>query len=107
MRRITSKYIKSLTAVLFVVAIQFVTSVAQAQQAMPTDVARFIERRDLCDHFRGEEPYDAERGAFLKFQIDKYCKGSDRQLATLKRKYERQKDVLSKLNEYEVKIEGP
>jgi predicted lipoprotein len=80
---------------------------ASAQQVpLPKDVARFVERRDLCDHFRGEEPYDAERREFLEKRMRQYCKGTDAQLAALKRKYKARRDVIAKLNEYEAKIEG-
>ena len=36
---------------------------------LPADVATFVERRDLCDHFRGEEPYDEQRRKFLNKNI--------------------------------------
>jgi hypothetical protein len=29
---------------------------SNAASGLPLDVAAFKERRDLCDHFRGEEP---------------------------------------------------
>jgi hypothetical protein len=38
---------------------------ARVQDA-PRKVATFIERRANCNHFAGEEAYDAERGAYLK-----------------------------------------
>ena len=85
----------------------FLASMAIAQAQLPEDVARFIERRDACDHFRGEEAYDAKRREFLEQQTLKLCIGSDRQLAELKRKYGTNKTVMTKLNEYEDQIEGP
>lgn len=85
----------------------FLASAAIAQARLPEDVARFIERRDACDHFRGEEAYDAKRREFLEQQTLKLCVGSDRQLAELKKKYESNKAVMTKLNEYEAQIEGP
>ncbi|WP_294392478.1 hypothetical protein [uncultured Sphingomonas sp.] len=33
-----------------------------ALRAAPAPVRSFIERRSLCDHWAGEEPYDAARG---------------------------------------------
>lgn len=27
----------------------------------------------LCEHFRGEEPYDAQRARFIDNQIELYC----------------------------------
>lgn len=79
---------------------------AEPQQALPPDVARFIERRDLCDHFRGEEPYDAERREFLEKRMRQYCTGTDAQLAALKKKYKNRSRVGTKLNGYEETIEG-
>jgi hypothetical protein len=85
----------------------FLASAAIAQTRLPEDVARFVERRDGCDHFRGEEAYDAKRREFLEQQTLKLCAGSDRQLAELKKKYGSNKAVMTKLNEYEAQIEGP
>ena len=79
---------------------------AYAQSALPPDVTRFAERRDLCDHFRGEEPYDAERRKFLETRVRELCTGTDRKLLTLKSKYKASLHVLSRLNEYEPAIEG-
>lgn len=73
---------------------------------MPTDVARFIEKRDGCDHFRGEEPYDAERREFLLKNMNKLCKGTDRQLARLKKKYAQQPAIMEKLSDYDEQIEA-
>jgi hypothetical protein len=47
------------------------------------DVQRFAVRRDLCDHFRGEDPYDDERRRFLSRSVQRECHGTDSQLATL------------------------
>ena len=78
---------------------------AVAQNAFPPDVAGFIERRDGCDHFRGEEPYDEERRLFLLQNMKELCTGTDRHLAGLKKKYAGQPDVMEKLNDYEARIE--
>jgi hypothetical protein len=34
---------------------------ATASPTPPYDVARFLDRRMNCDHWAGEEPYDADR----------------------------------------------
>ena len=73
---------------------------------LPTDVAKFKERRDLCDHFRGEEPYDEERRTFLMENLEKYCTGTDNELALLKAKYKNYQDVMRVLGEYEERIES-
>ena len=70
-------------------------------------VARFIEGREACDHFRGEAPYDADRRKFLEQQAQKFCAGTDKQLAELKKKYQGDTAVTTKLAEYEADIEPP
>jgi hypothetical protein len=79
---------------------------ALGQTKLPPDVARFIERRDGCDHFRGEEPYDEERRKFLNRRMLELCVGTDGQLSKLKKKYRANRAVMTKLNEYELQIEG-
>jgi hypothetical protein len=81
------------------------TPAAEAQQAFPPDVARFVEQRELCEHFLGEEPYDAERRKFLEKRVRETCTGTDARLAALMKKYKRNPAVANKLNEYEAKIE--
>ena len=70
------------------------------------DVEKFKQRRDLCDHFRGEDSYNEERRKFLEENLKKYCVGTDRELALLKKKYKNSEVVLKALSDYEVKIEG-
>jgi hypothetical protein len=93
--------------VLIAIASMSLASAAIGQAPLPEDVVRFIERRDACDHFRGEEAYDAKRREFLEQQTLKLCVGSDKQLAGLKKKYAGNKAVITKLNDYEAEIEGP
>lgn len=75
-------------------------------QSLPADVAAFVEQRDGCDHFRGEEPYDEERRAFLEQNMRELCTGTDMALARLKKKHEKSGSVMSVLNQYEEKIEA-
>jgi len=79
---------------------------SSAQSTFPPEVTRFVEGRDSCDHFRGEEPYDAERRKFLEDRMRELCTGTDRRLKALRLKYKREPKVLSKLNEYEPQIEA-
>jgi len=81
------------------------TAERSAASGLPTDVLKFKERRDLCDHCRGEEPYDKERRKFLEENLKKYCTGTDRELPSLKTKYKNNEAVLKALADYEVKIE--
>jgi hypothetical protein len=76
-----------------------------AQSRLPPDIIRFAERRDACDHFRGEEAYDAERRKFLEDRMRKLCTGTDRKLEALALKYRRHPKVLDKLQSYERRIE--
>jgi hypothetical protein len=77
----------------------------KAASKLPADVLKFKEHRDLCDHFRGEDPYDKERRKFLEENLKQYCTGTDRELASLKTKYKNNEAVLKALADYEVKIE--
>ena len=79
----------------------------RAAEALPRDLAKFIERREGCDHFRGEEAYDEERRKFLLMRMKQLCTGTDRQLERLKSKYRTQARVMKKLDSYEPSIELP
>ena len=70
-----------------------------------SDVAEFNERRDLCEHFLGEEPYDEERRKFLEEKLKKYCTGTDKVLSSLRTKYRNNKTVLKALADYGENIE--
>lgn len=78
---------------------------AARQSALPVDVVAFVERRELCDHFRGEDPYDAERAAELRAAMAKNCAGTDRELATLRRKYAADRRVIRRLARFEDTVE--
>lgn len=73
--------------------------------AVPADVTAFRERRDECDHFRGEEPYDAERAAFLNDALARTCTGTDAELKALRTRYARNPGVLALLAGYEDEAE--
>lgn len=77
----------------------------QTAPALPADVAAFKEKRDSCDHFRGEEPYDAERGAFLAKQLEATCKGTDKALADLRARYAGDAAAKAALADYETQVE--
>ena len=78
----------------------------EAAPKLPADVAGFKERRDLCEHFRGEDPYDRARRRFLGENLKKYCAGTDAELAGLKAKYKGNETVTKVLDKYEARIEG-
>ncbi|WP_375198124.1 hypothetical protein [Sphingobium sp.] len=72
----------------------------------PNEVTRYMVDRDGCDHFRGEEAYDAERLAYLQENIAELCTGTDARLALLRQRYAHDPAVMSALSGYENRIEG-
>lgn len=72
---------------------------------LPADILAFRAKRDDCDHFRGEEPYDAKRAAFLKAALARTCTGTDKALAALRKRYVGQPALLDVLKAYEDRIE--
>ncbi|PHP16666.1 hypothetical protein CG471_26810, partial [Sphingobium sp. IP1] len=72
----------------------------------PREVTAFMVDRDSCDHFRGEEPYDAERRAYIEESVAELCSGTDAKLALLRKRYEKMPDVISALSSYDARIEG-
>lgn len=80
-----------------------------AEEKLPPDVAKYVEQREGCDHFRGEvpDPPDAQRMREIERQIRKLCAGTDEKLSKLKRKYVRNQAVLKRLNEFEEDVEAP
>ena len=78
-----------------------------AAVALPKDVAKFVERREGCDHFRGEIPEasDPDRMNEINRELRKLCKGTDKQLLRLKQKYAADVTVTARLAEFEPNIE--
>jgi hypothetical protein len=93
---------------LFFVA-TLVTCVARAQE-MPTEVARFLEERKVCEHFlaepvEGSTLGERERRDFVADSVDIYCAGTDKRLAALKRRYAANRTVMGTLKALEEKLE--
>ena len=95
------------TFVLVPALLLFSLSPVSAAEKLPNDVRQFIVQRDACDHFRGElpEPEEAERMREVTGQIDKRCRGTDRRLHSLKKKYDSDANVKKRLNMYDEQIE--
>jgi hypothetical protein len=82
--------------------------IACATAEFPAEVSAFVERRDICDHLRGEisgEPTGEEQGKEQAAQLDKYCKGTDNELSTLKQRYAGSQRIMDRLSTYESRIE--
>lgn len=80
---------------------------ALAASPLPLDVQKFIDRREGCDHMRGELPDPNQKQSMKEVnrEIEKLCKGTDRQLVQLKKKYVSNASVIQRLNEFEEGIE--
>ena len=95
------------TLVLVPALLLFSLSPVFAAEKLPNDVRQFIAQRDACDHFRGElpDPEEAERMREVTGQIEKRCRGTDRRLRSLKKKYGSDAKVKKRLNVYDGQIE--
>lgn len=87
---------RRLGSVLLLVALS-----APAFAQLPRDVESFIRQRESCDHWRGEEPYDAARKREITRGLCAECTGADSRLLRLKRKYAGNHAVSSALAEVE------
>lgn len=85
---------------------------ALASEIYPRDVSEYIERREVCEHFRAEpwpeggSSEERERRDFIAAQLLHYCKGSDQAIRELKAKYRDNRVVMDRLETYEADIEG-
>ena len=72
------------------------------------DLKTYLERREMCDHMRGEfpDPPDPERMRDILEQVDHFCPGSDAQLAALKLRYRDDAVVMKQLEALEPQIES-
>ena len=95
------------TLVLVPVLLLFSLSPIFAAEKLPNDVRQFIAQRDACDHFRGElpEPEEVERMREVTSQAERRCRGTDRRLRSLKKKYDSDANVKKRLNVYDEQIE--
>jgi hypothetical protein len=75
---------------------------------LPTDVQRFVYRREGCDHMRGEvsDGFAGPRMESIGREIDRSCKGTDKELLQLKRKYAANSTIMQLLNQFETGIEA-
>jgi hypothetical protein len=83
-------------------------ALAPAPPAVPVlDLQAFLERRALCDHFRGEfpDPPDPVRAHEIEEQLDVQCTGIDEQLEALKRRYRDDPAVSRQLARFETGID--
>ena len=79
--------------------------IGQSAGSLPADVMVFVERRDGCDHFRNEDPYDSARAEWIRREAERLCTGTDAELARLMRRYEHDPQVRDVLARYEERVE--
>lgn len=72
---------------------------------LPADVVRFRKRRDQCDHLRGEEAGDEARAIELEKKLNRTCRGTDVELAGLRRRYRGNAAVIAALRSCEDRVE--
>lgn len=77
----------------------------------PHEVRAFIDRRDRCDHFRGEpwpegdSATERERRQELRAAMNTACSGTDARLRALRAKYRDDADIVAALAAYADDIE--
>jgi hypothetical protein len=72
------------------------------------DVDRFVARREICEHYAGEfpDPPNPQRMKEVIDGVNKYCTGTDAELAGLKARYANNPVIINRLNQYEPSIES-
>ena len=70
-------------------------------RGMPADVQHFIVRHSDCEHWTGEEPYDAPRRREIERGIAASCKGLDASAVTLRKRYAKYPKIRAVLRNYE------
>jgi hypothetical protein len=71
-----------------------------APLALPADVTAFIARYQDCEHWAGEEPYDAARRREIARAVAKLCKGIDKAAAKLRSVHADEPAILAELDRY-------
>ena len=76
--------------------------------AVPSDVVKFTERREGCDHLRSEVGGELDQEGKKEFEanLKESCEGTDRELASLRRKYQKNRVVVELLSKYPFRIEA-
>lgn len=62
--------------------------------SLPADVQHVFNGEEICTHWRGEPAYDAERAKQIERGIEESCKDRSVKRASLKKKYQGDRDIL-------------
>ena len=70
-------------------------------RGLPADIQHFIVNHNDCEHWAGEEPYDAPRRREIDRGIAASCKGLDASAVTLRKRYAKYPKIRAVLRNYE------
>ncbi|SDV48672.1 hypothetical protein [Chitinasiproducens palmae] len=71
---------------------------AQAAEPLPRDVQSLVSRRDQCEHWAGEEPYDRARARQITAAMQQLrCERVDNEIQRLRGRYASQPAVVRAL----------
>lgn len=76
---------------------QVVAPADAAIAGLPAEVTKLVERWEMCWHWAGEEPYDADRRQQIADGVAKSCPGNEEERDRLRAKYRGRPDVLDAL----------
>jgi len=82
-------------------ALLFAAVPALCQDYLPRDVQRYVDRREGCDHMRGE----IDRLNAVSRELRRLCAGMDKELVQLKKKYAGNSTIMQILNQFEAAVE--
>jgi hypothetical protein len=80
---------------------------ALGQDYLPRDVQRFVDRRERCNHMRGEIPDPSEKLRMneVSRELRKLCGSTDKELVQLKKKYAANSTIMQILNQFDIGME--
>jgi hypothetical protein len=80
------------------VGMEAICGAASARPTLPADVRHVLKRREDCDHWLGEEPYDADRRREIERAVRKLrCDTLERDEARLRRRYVTHPAIIDRL----------
>ncbi|NIJ87282.1 hypothetical protein FHR49_000030 [Xanthomonas campestris] len=72
---------------------------------MPDDVRALVDDYDTCEHFAGEEPYDADRRHEIEVAVAQFCTPAPARLAKLMQQYRNDAHISKWLRQYAVQAD--
>ncbi|WP_372362938.1 hypothetical protein ACCQ10_09700 [Xanthomonas sp. NCPPB 1325] len=72
---------------------------------MPDEVRALVDDYDTCEHFAGEEPYDADRRHEIEVAVAQFCTPAPARLAKLMQQYRNDAHISEWLRQYAVQAD--